>query len=288
MQGDDDSSPRLSQPRPSLLPKRFHWRSADTRDAGAPTVVDDEEERPLLQQQGQWTLPKQLLWTGAPHGEAEWRIPTSDACVIVFSGLLFGFIPNRVDWRTPDATLATWSSLAPVHLVLTIVIFSLGTLLIAGPYDVRVPLLLKIGHVGGTAAQIMLVGARWLVVHSRTPNPGLQEAMSYITPLINALAGTVQTILMCAGRMGTWAGLRARTLTLASVGFGTVLTLWFCTEGEATAFPPGPTTLRSSLATWACILCIGLGSHLRRRRWVWQLVPGSLKARAPRPANDIA
>ena len=284
----------MAQPQPFALPSRIYWRkpdsSADSQSRqesvrvtmGASVAC---EECPLVLDQQKWSmLPKRLHWGGLPAHEGA-RVRTSDAVVLLFSLILFCFLPNRIDWGVPG--FKVFGSLAPFHLVASVLLFSLGTLLIAGPDDLRAPILIKIGHGAATTAQIMLVVLRWRVVHARTASPGLQEAMSYVTPLLNAIAGTILTVLLCGGRLGSWGMMRGRKFSFAAIGFGSVLTLWLYADAEsdtAMIYPPGPTTMRLSLATWASILCLGLVSNLSRRRWAWQQLPESLRMLLPRSA----
>ena len=147
-------------------------------------------------------------------------------------------------------------------------------LLYAGPSNQhKTPLVVHVAHHLASVAQLTLAVTRWSSAWSAgAPTP--EAHASYLHPAANMLAGVlILTLESCSGRLGPWGCLRARYLVHSVVGLCTAFALWYCSDGQMVGYPPGPTTLGASLATWSLVGLMGLSLHSRVRYWMWERMP---------------
>jgi hypothetical protein len=227
-------------------------------------------------------LPKRLYWHKRlyrsdnfdPDDFRLWMIP-------LVGVVLFSFLPNKIDWRAPSTPTikdVVWQSFAPVHLVLSFVLFASLQLLVLGPgSEQRAPRLVHVAHHLATTSQLMLFAARAVSAWS-SDTPAPEEHVSYATPLTNALIGLLLALLERRSRLGAWGMLRARYVGQSAVGFFSIAALFHFSDGQQTGYPPGPTTLRGAMATWCFVGLVNLLFRPAGRRWLWHRIPSELKS----------
>jgi hypothetical protein len=87
-------------------------------------------------------------------------------------------------------------------------------------------------------------------------------------PIICALPGFAVGLLGYYRKIGPWTAVRSRlTATLLS-GFACTVWLYVRTGGESTAYPPVPSSLAGSMATWVSLGVINLNLSLVSRQWL--------------------